>query len=145
MTIIEWGVNYPNVLGRMSVPPATIRQGPIADKAMALIRGETPIHLAQKVRAQVTGRMNAQIPILDRARPYIDQLKARLPGLLRPQEQTGRTGVPFSNIPRPFPRPYSWAVSKDIGFIPSVIADIRGASGPERTLRGSKPNISVMV
>lgn len=56
MPIVEEGTNYPTALGRKNVPRFMTRTGPIGGKAMALVRGETPIHLAQKLRAQI-GRL----------------------------------------------------------------------------------------
>jgi len=142
---VQEGINFPRVLGVLNYPPATIRQGPLASKAMALIRGETPVHLAQRVRGQFTPiyqpPANSIFPVIPRPTPYIDQLKSRQTFVKRPKvigylgllnKQIGVNG----NIPGPYPSPRQWAPTRNIGNLPSVKADIRGGSGPERTLHG---------
>lgn len=49
MPIVEEGSNFPSALGLKNRPRTEVRTGPIAGRAMALVGGETPIHLAQKV------------------------------------------------------------------------------------------------
>lgn len=60
MVVVEEGSNFPSVLGRKTYPRTEIRRGPIADKAMALIGGETPVHLAQLLKRR---------PLMERIRP----------------------------------------------------------------------------
>lgn len=209
MPIIEEGTNYPTVLGRKTHPRTETRVGPIGRQAMALVRGETPVHLAQKLRAQITERLpprgtglitgaarkgrergvgrrltelerarrhariygpssplsveteyetyvhnlNAQLtkypilPLLDRPHPVLDAIKAQAPiiprvkllgafGVIDPQELLAVE----KNIPRPYARPGAWSAGRLIQTLPSVIADIRNGSGPERTVH---PSLSV--
>jgi len=77
MPIVEEGINYPTVLGRRNIPSTIIRVEPIARLPMALVGGETPVHLAQRLRAQLT--KYPIIPILDRPHPVLDAIKEMVP------------------------------------------------------------------
>lgn len=151
MPIFQEGFNFPNVLGKLTFPPATVRSGPIAQKAMALIAGETPIHLAQKFAQKFRGQLSQTtiIPILDRPHPYLDQIKAR-PTMVNRKKLIGVFGIidPLSvtrvreqiingNIPRPNPPAPYWSPGRNIANLPSAKGDLTGTSGPTRTLHGS--------
>lgn len=88
MTITENGTNYPNVLGPKNIPTTTIRSGTIGDQAIAVVRGETPIHLAQGVLKgglleQLRNRLRSRRRLLGQGLP------PRGTGLLRGTARTG--------------------------------------------------------
>jgi hypothetical protein len=127
--VVEEGTNFPGVLGRKNRPSSIIRgqtyrlldyMPGIADQAMAIVRGESPIHVAQKVRGQVK-------TLLNRRAPLMNLLKVTFP--LR--------GQPTRNVPSPYERPGTWSKYRNIKDIPSVMGII---SGPERTVH---PSISI--
>jgi len=83
-------INYPRALGRRNLPRGylesvgvsnlpwiEIREKPIAELPIALIRGEVPIHLAQRLRGQLT--KYPIIPVLDRPHPVLEAIKERAP------------------------------------------------------------------
>lgn len=140
MPIVEEGTNYPPELGYTNWPRTDVRSGFIGPQAMALARGETPVHLAQRIRAgqgPILGQrlQGQQFPILSKIRSMI------------PPRNWGPWPNPQTeyNIPRPYPRPMAWPAGKNIGRLPSVIADISGASGPERTTHGKMVRTSIHV
>jgi len=113
MPIVEYGVNYPTVLGRRNIPPpAKVRVTPMGTQPMALIGGETPMFLAQKLLAQLVERPT---PILDALRERVRQLRGQV-----------------ENIPPPYVRPMEWPVERPVGRLPSAVSDIR-PTGPQRT------------
>jgi len=77
MPIVEDRTNYPTVLGYRNIPWTGIRVKPIARLPMALVGGETPVHLAQRLRAQLT--RYPIFPVLDRPHPVLDAIKGMAP------------------------------------------------------------------
>lgn len=147
MPIVEEGTNYPPELGYTNWPRTDVRSGFIGPQAMALARGETPVHLAQRIRAQMANY--PIIPVIDRPHPLLDMVKQR-PTVIPRLKLIGAFGIvdPAQteyNIPRPYPRPMGWPAGKAISTIPSVIADISGASGPERTTHPQMVRSSIHV
>lgn len=166
LPIVEEKTNFPTALGYKNRPPTRERSGSIGEQAMALVRGVTPIHLAQRFRGKKSQslsvhseyetyvhNLNTQmtkyplVPVLDRPHPILDMIKATPPilprvkligafGIVDPEELLAVE----KNIPRPYPRPMEWAPGKLVATIPSAIADIRDGSGPERTVH---PSLSV--
>lgn len=151
--IVEQGRNFPALLKFINKVPATVRSGGIGDQAMALVRGETPVHLAQRFRGQSQLRGPSQLPsrvsietmfpqMANRPTPVKDVLRKR--GLLGqsyawPFGQTERN-IPhiyerFGNLPTNVGhdrgRPSLWPVDANIGSIPSVAGIV---SGPSRTV-----------
>jgi len=115
MPIVEDGVNYPTVLGRRNIPPpAKVRREPIGTQPMALIGGETPMFLAQKLLTRLVERPT---PILDALMERVRQLRGQVE----------------KNIPPPYVRPMEWPVARLIERLPSAVADIR-PTGPQRTV-----------
>jgi hypothetical protein len=55
----EEGTNFARILGRKTYPRETARPRGIGEQAIALIGGETPIHLAQRFRVRET---ESQLP-----------------------------------------------------------------------------------
>jgi len=165
MTILEEGSNFPSVLGRKTYPKTEIRRGPIADKAMALIGGETPVHLAQLLRRPLIEKIRPReplsvvgeemvhtslepqitkypiFPILSRSHPILDIIKDRTTVLPR-VKLLGAFGLVDptqveKNIPRPWVRDTIWPPGKEIARIPAVLGII---PGPVKTVL---PKISV--
>lgn len=81
---------------------------------MALVRGESPIHYAQKMTEKVRIAVNRRAPILN-------LLKVVFP--LRGQ-----------NVPKPYERPGEWGSGRTLSELPSVIGIVEG---PERTVHPS--------
>lgn len=129
-TVIEEGTNFPSVLGLKNRPWSIIRTTGIGRQASALVGGETPVHLAQKLIGQshITGPSQLPailtidlFPQIKRPTPLRDLLKGRG---LRAQE---------NNIPAPYVRPRLWPTG-NIARAPSVTGII---SGPARTMHAS--------
>jgi len=83
-------INYPEALGRRNLPRGylesvgvsnlpwiEVRERPIAELPIALIRGEVPVHLAQRLRGQLT--KYPIIPFLERPHLLLDAIKGREP------------------------------------------------------------------
>lgn len=102
MVVVEEKTNFPSALGRKNIPRTMVRTGPIAERAMALVGGVTPVHLAQRISRGLRGKvdtglsvhseyetyvhnLNAQLtkhsilPVLDRPKPVLDAIKAWAP------------------------------------------------------------------
>lgn len=151
MPIFEEGSNFPTILGRKNVPPVIIRAQkllqsrasiPIGQQAMALITGETPIHLAQRFSQTPGGGsqlppFNAPgifsvVPQVFKQRTIIQTVKTRFPILKKLAPQVEK------NVPRPY-GPGSWPPGKAIAGIPSAMGIV---GGPSRTVL---PQISVIT
>jgi len=129
----EEGTNYPRALGRRNVPRSVaetlgrrnvpwtgIRERPIGPLAIALVGGETPVHLAQRFLSQV--------------------LPPRGTGLMKERVEQLR-GQVEKNIPPPYVRPMGWPAVRLIERLPSAVADIR-PTGPQRTVHPKKTHYS---
>jgi len=164
MTIVEQGINYPRALGWRNIPWISVREAPIGNLAMALIRGEAPVHLAQKFLGQVlpprgtglitgTARrglergMGRRLTEIERARRHamiFGQLEKR-PILEAVKERVRQLrGQTEKNIPPPYVRPAEWPLLRLIGGLPSAVADIR-PTGPQRTVHPKKTRASIHV
>jgi len=180
----EEGINYPRALGRRNVPrsvaetlgrrnvPRTeIRVKPIGPLAMALVGGETPVHLAQRFLGQIlpprgtglitgTARVGLErglgrrLTEIERARRHkliYGQLE-RLPILKRPtpvldvikERAEQLRGQVKKNIPPPYVRPMEWPIARLVERLPSAVADIR-PTGPQRTVHPKKVYSSIHV
>jgi hypothetical protein len=149
MPIFEEGSNFPMALGRKNMPPVIIRAQkmfssiPLGQQAMALIRGESPIHLAQLSRQHDSSRLPpfntpglastllSQVFKQGAARKKLREMFPRLSGQNLAAER---------NIPRPYVRPDQWA--SRLGEIPSVESIV---GGPARTVLPQKYNMSVII
>ena len=133
--IKEYGRNFPAVLNITNKPWTAVRATDIGNQAMALVRGETPVHLAQRFLGQtnITGpsQLPSRLTMLlqgQMKRPMVlDLLKGR--GLLR--RQTTR------NIPQPYERPGAWPPDVSIEGLPSA----QGFTGSGRTVHPSTLNV----
>lgn len=170
MVIREEGdtTNYPAVVGRKNIPPTTIRgqvtRRPfypfgIGEQAMALVRGETPIHLAQKLRSQLklpprgTGLITgtARTGLARGMGKPLTEIQRRIrhgalagqikPVLTRPAPLLSLLKITFpllgqtiKNIPSAYERPGTWGVTRRIAELPSVSGIL---DGPERTVHPS--------
>lgn len=156
MPILEEGSNFPNILGLKSFPRQIIRS---TTAPIALVGGETPIHLAQKMfgsiipkgkilsmlRGQVGGG-GSQLPPFNAPGIYsvVPQIFAQIkrrPILSRLRGQIGYVGPSIdTSIPaRPYERPGTWRPTLDVANLPSVTGIIEG---PERTVH---PDLSVQI
>ena len=133
--IKEYGRNFPAVLNITNTPWTAVRGTDIGNQAMALARGETPVHLAQRFLGQSNIIGPSQLPSRltmllqgQMKRPMIrDLLKGR--GLLR--RQTER------NIPEVYERPGAWPPDVSIEGLPSA----QGFTGSGRTVHPSTLNV----
>jgi len=141
MPIFEEGTNFPAVLGRKNIPPVIVRAQkliqspiPLGQQAMALIRGETPIHLAQRSSSQLppfnTPGLMSVLPQLFRQVNVRRRIQDAFPVLKRLSSQ---------NIPSPYVRPGTWPPTRRVAELPSVTGIV---SGPSRTVL---PQISVIT
>lgn len=156
MPVFEIGTNFPNILGRKSYPRQQVQRMGIQAPA-ALVTGETPIHLAQKVFRQVlpprgtglitgTARaargMGTPLTTLQRAarhRAMFGQRLRKLPILKRfrgqiryPQFGIGPLGD-TSTPAKPYVRT-RWSATRRISEIPSVLGI---TPGPEKSVHAS--------
>lgn len=146
MPIFEEGTNFPAVLGRKNIPSTIIRAQklirspiPLGQQAMALIRGETPIHLAQRLAP----RSGSQLPPFN-----TPGLMSVLPQLFKQVNVRRKIRDTFptlkrlspQNIPSPYVRPGTWPPTRGVAELPSVAGG--PISGPSRTVL---PQISVIT
>lgn len=142
MPIFEEGTNFPTVLGRKNIPPTIVRAQklirspiPLGQQAMALIRGETPVHLAQRSGSQLppfnTPGLMSVLPQLFKQVNIRRRIQDTFPALKRLSPQ---------NIPSPYARPGTWPPTRGIAGLPSVAGG--PVSGPSRTVL---PQISVIT
>ena len=136
MPIFEENTNYPTVLGKLNRPLEILRTGGIGSAAMAMVRGEPPVHLAQIFNGQLLNGARIRQVLTVRKTPMLDTIRARVRGQVALIDSMGR------NIPQPYVRT-TWGPYQNIGQIPAVISDISGASGPRRTIHPMKQNFSV--
>jgi len=162
MVVVEEGSNFPAALGKKNWPWTMSRSGSIGEQAMALARGETPVHLAQKVHGRKvrpsnlsvvsefeTESHNAQfrnqltkypiIPLLDRPHPVADAIKAWAPVIPRTKllgvfgvVDPTEPGVSIDGYEKNIPRPYP----RPMGWEPGqMIANLPSAvaTGPGAT------------
>jgi len=141
--IVEEGSNFPRVLGLKTRPLEMVRTTKIGRQAMALVGGETPVHLAQRFFGQshITGP--SQLP----ARLTIDMFpqlanRPKLKDLMKAKRLFGSAYPAISpvnrNIPAPYERPGAWPRERGIVRLPSAMGL---GSGPSRTVHG----LSVLV
>lgn len=147
MPILEEGSNFPNILGPKSYPRQVARS---TIAPIALVGGETPVHLAQKMfgsiipRGGILSRLRGQIGSGSQLPPFnapgiysvVPQIFAQIkrrPILSRMRGQTEK------NIPTPYERPGMWRPTLDVANLPSVTGIIEG---PERTVH---PDLSVQI
>jgi len=171
--------NYPRALGRRNVPRSVaetlgrrnipwteIRERPIPRLGMALVGGETPVHLAQSLLSQIlpprgtglitgTARVGLErglgrrLTEIERARRHgriFGQILERPTPILDAVRErvTQLRGQVEKNVPPPYPRPMGWPVGRLIGSLPSAVADIR-PTGPQRTVHPKKIRSSIYV
>jgi len=172
----EEGTNYPRALGRRNVPRSVaetlgrrnvpwtgIRERPIGPLAIALVGGETPVHLAQRFLSQVlpprgtglitgTARVGLErglgrrLTEIERARRHArifgQILERPTPILDAVKERVEQLrGQVEKNIPPPYVRPMGWPAVRLIERLPSAVADIR-PTGPQRTVHPKKTHYS---
>ena len=152
MPILEQGTNFPNILGRKTFPPTLVRAQkiirtiPIANQAMALVRGETPVHLAQR---QTPGG-GSQLPAFNAPgifsvvpQVFKQVTGGRLRQMLMQRPMLGKLrGQTKRNIPTPYERPGTWPRARDLATVPSVTGIIEG---PVRTVHPEKTHMSVVI
>lgn len=174
MVIKEPGdiTNYPVVLGRKNIPYTILRGQPllsrlpipIGKQAMALVRGETPIHLAQKLRAQIprgtglitgTARrglergMGKPLTAIQRAARHKRLYGQIRTFLTRPAPIMNLLKITFPlagqalgvNIPAAYERPGTWPTGARIGELPAVKGIIEG---PESTVHPKSLSVSAL-
>jgi hypothetical protein len=139
--IVEEGTNFPRVLGFKSRPLEIVRTTKIGQQAMALIGGETPVHLAQRFFGQshITGPASSHLP----ARLTIDMFpqltnRPKLKDLMKGKRLLSSIAYPAispvnRNIPAPYERPPSWDRTRQVANLPSAMGIV---SGPSRTVHG---------
>ena len=146
--IVEEGSNFPRVLGFKKRPLEMVRTARIGQQAMAVVGGETPVHLAQRFFGQSKRRLFGQSHITGPSQlPAIltidmfPQLAGRpkpLKNLMKGKRLLGSIAYPpispvNRNIPRPYERPDSWPRGRGIPNLPSIMGI---ESGPSRTVHG---------
>jgi len=150
--IVEEGSNFPRVMGFKKRPLEMVRTARIGQQAMALVGGETPVHLAQRFgqsKRRLFGQSHLTGPSQLPAILTIDmfpQLKGRptpLKDLMKGKRLLGSIAYPAvspvnRNIPGPYERPASWPPGRSIPNLPSIMGI---ESGPSRTVHG----LSVLV
>lgn len=137
--IKENGRNFPAALNFINKPWTVVRTANIGNQAMALGRGETPVHLAQRFLGQtnITGpsQLPSRLTMLlqgQMKRPMIrDLLKGR--GLLRQQVQR--------NIPAIYERPGAWPPDVSIEGLPSAT----GFTGSGRTVHPQMNALNIIM
>lgn len=132
----ELGTNYPNILGRFNFPTQLVRLSSNPAIGSAMARGEMPVHLAQRFN----GSRIKQV-LSGRKMPILDAIRARGQAV---RGQAMRVDGLGRNIPQPYVRT-TWSPYANIGQVPSVISDINGASGPERTIHPQRQHFSIMI
>ena len=137
--IIEEGTNFPKVLGLKTRPLELVRTTKIGQQAMAMIGGETPVHLAQRFFGQSHLTGPSQLP----ARLTIDMFpqlanRPKLTDLMKGKRLLSSIAYPAispvnRNIPSAYERPASWPRARQIANLPSTMGV---GSGPSRTVHG---------
>lgn len=141
--IVEEGSNFPRVLGFKTRPLEIARTSRIGQQAMAMIGGETPVHMAQRFFGQshLTGPSQLPAQLTIGMFPQFAN-RPKLMDLMKGKRLLGSIAYPAispvnRNIPAAYERPAGWNQGRQIANLPSAM----GWLGPSRTVHALSVSI----